>query len=108
MCSGNILCGLGQPRRLKSPREKWSIAGRDGSPVRPSAIVAALSRGRVPSDPVPFTADTSEPYNILYASAGNEAAELVGPRFAKLDGDPARLVLLRGVLSPGSTQINIS
>ena len=68
------------------------------------AIAAALSRGRVPSNPVPFTADTREPYNILYASSGNEAAELVRPRFAKLDGDPARLVLLRGVLSAGSTQ----
>jgi putative DNA primase/helicase len=68
------------------------------------AIAAALSRGRVPSNPVPFTADTREPYNILYASAGNEAAELVRPRFAKLDGDPARLVLLRGVVSAGSTQ----
>jgi hypothetical protein len=68
------------------------------------AIAAALSRGRVPSNPVPFTADAREPYNILYASAGNEAAELVRPRFAKLDGDPARLVLLRGVVSAGSTQ----
>ena len=68
------------------------------------AIAAALSRGRVPSGPVPFTADTREPYNILYASAGNEAAELVRPRFAKLNGDPERLVLLRGVLSAGSTQ----
>jgi hypothetical protein len=68
------------------------------------AIAAALSRGRVPSSPVPLTADTREPDNILYASAGNEAAELVRPRFARLDGDPARLFLLRGVLSAGSTQ----
>jgi putative DNA primase/helicase len=64
------------------------------------AIAAALSRGRVPSN----TANTRQPDNILYASAGNEAAELVRPRFAKLDGDPARLFLLRGVLSAGSTQ----
>jgi hypothetical protein len=64
------------------------------------AIAAALSRGRVPSKP----ADTRQPDNILYASAGNEAAELVRPRFAKLDGDPACLFLLRGVLSAGSTQ----
>ena len=68
------------------------------------AIAAALSRGRVPSNPVPFTGDTGETYNILYSSTGNEAAELVRPRFAKLDGDPARLVLLRGVVSAGSTQ----
>jgi putative DNA primase/helicase len=68
------------------------------------AIAAALSRGRVPSNPVPLTPDTREPDNILYASAGNEAAELVRPRFAKLDGDPGRLFLLRGVLSAGSTQ----
>ena len=68
------------------------------------AIAAALSRGRVPSSRVPVTADTRDPDNILYASAGNEAAELVRPRFARLDGDPARLFLLRGVLSAGSTQ----
>jgi AAA domain len=68
------------------------------------AIAAALSRGRVPSSPVPLTADTREPDHILYASAGNEAAELVRPRFARLEGDPARLFLLRGVLSAGSTQ----
>jgi putative DNA primase/helicase len=68
------------------------------------AIAAALSRGRVPSDPVLRTADTRETDNILYASAGNEASELVRPRFAQLDGDPARLFLLRGVLSAGSVQ----
>jgi hypothetical protein len=68
------------------------------------AIAAALSHGRVPSNPVPPTAYSREPNNILYASAGNEAAELVRPRFAKLDGDPARLFLLRGVLSAGSAQ----
>ena len=67
------------------------------------AIAAALSRGRVPSNRAPFTADTREPDTILYASAGNEAAELVRSRFVKLDGDPARLFLLRGVLSAGST-----
>jgi hypothetical protein len=68
------------------------------------AIAAALSRGRVPSDLVLRIADTREPDNILYASAGNGAAELVRPRFAQLDGDPARLFLLRGVLSAGSVQ----
>jgi AAA domain len=68
------------------------------------AIAAALSRGRVPSNPVLLTADTRVPHNILYASAGNEASELVRPRFAKLEGDPARLFLLRGVLSAGSSQ----
>jgi putative DNA primase/helicase len=68
------------------------------------AIAAALSRGRVPSNPAPFTAGAREPYNILYASAGNQAAELIRPRFANLDGDPARLVLLRGVFSAASTQ----
>jgi AAA domain len=54
------------------------------------AIAAALSRGRVPSSPVSLTADLREPHNIPYSSAGKEAAELVRPRFAKLDGDPAR------------------
>jgi putative DNA primase/helicase len=64
------------------------------------AIAAALSRGRVPSD----STYTRQPDNILYASAGNEAAELVRPRFARLDGDPARLFLLRGVLAAGCKQ----
>ena len=68
------------------------------------AIAAALSQGRAPSNPARLTADAREPANILYASAGNEAASLVRPRFAKLDGDPARLFLFRGVLSAGSTQ----
>jgi AAA domain len=63
------------------------------------AIAAALSRGRVPA-----TNQTFAPSTILYASTANAAAELIRPRFASLEGDPARLVLLRGVLSAGSPQ----
>jgi putative DNA primase/helicase len=63
------------------------------------AIAAALSRGRVPS-----TNQTLQPCTVLYASTANGAAELIRPRFAQLDGDPARLFLLRGVLSTGSAQ----
>jgi AAA domain len=61
------------------------------------AIAAALSRGRLP-----LAAETQEPCTVLYASTENGGAEVVRPRFEKLDGDPARLVLLRGVLSDPS------
>ena len=40
----------------------------------------------------------------LYASTHNGGPELIRPRFASLHGDPARLVLLRGVLDPASAQ----
>lgn len=63
------------------------------------AIAAALSRGRPPAATDPSIGDTREPCTILYASTHNGAPELVRPRFAGLNGDPARLVLLRGVSS---------
>ena len=63
------------------------------------AIAAAFSRGRIPAGN-----SKCEPCTVLYASTGNGAAELLHPRFAKLDGDPARLFLLRGVLASGSAQ----
>jgi hypothetical protein len=66
------------------------------------AIAAALSRGRVPSTIDPD--DTREPCTVLYASTHNGGSELVRPRFASLNGDPARLILLRGVLAAGSAQ----
>ena len=61
------------------------------------AIAAALSRGRLP-----LATETREPCTVLYASTENGGAEVVRPRFEKLDGDPTRLVLLRGVLSDPS------
>ena len=61
------------------------------------AIAAALSRGRLP-----LATETQEPCTVLYASTENGGAEVVRPRFEKLDGDPTRLVLLRGVLSDPS------
>jgi AAA domain len=63
------------------------------------AIAAALSRGRAP-----FTSEALEPCTVLYASTENAGSEVVCPRFAKLGGDAARLVLLRGVVSSGSGQ----
>jgi AAA domain len=66
------------------------------------AIAAALSQGRVPA--TPGTKATREPCTILYASTHNGGPELIRPRFASLHGDPARLVLLRGVLDPASAQ----
>jgi AAA domain len=67
------------------------------------AIAAALSRGHVPActDPAP---GSDEPCTILYASTHNAAPELIRPRFAALNGDPARLALLRGIFSAGSAQ----
>ena len=67
------------------------------------AIAAALSRGRVPS-----TNHTLHPCTVLYASAANGAAELIRPRFAQLDGDPARLILLRGVLTASDQPASLS
>ena len=66
------------------------------------AIAAALSRGREPA--APSGSGRADPCTILYASAGNEAAGLLRPRFTSLDGDPARLVLLRGAFASGSDQ----
>jgi len=67
------------------------------------AIAAALSRGRVPS-----TNHTLQPCTVLYASAANGAADLIRPRFAQLDGDPARLILLRGVLTASAQPASLS
>ena len=69
------------------------------------AIAAALSRGRVP-----FSGETREPCTVLYASTETAASEIIRPRFAKLDGDPSRLLLLRGVVptAPGqSASLNL-
>ena len=66
------------------------------------AIAAALSRGREPA--APSGSSGTNPCTCLYASTGNEAAELLRPRFARLEGDPARLFLLRGALAAGSAQ----
>ena len=65
------------------------------------AIAAALSRGREPA--APSGSSCTSPCTCLYASTGNGAAELLRPRFASLEGDPARLILLRGALAAGST-----
>ncbi len=61
------------------------------------AIAAALSRGRAP-----FSGEPLEPCTILYAATETAASEVIRPRFAKLDGDPSRLLLLRGVAPAAS------
>lgn len=66
------------------------------------AIAAALSRGREPAS-LPGSRG-ADPCTILYASSANGAAQLLSPRFAALEGDPARLILLRGALSAVSPQ----
>ena len=67
------------------------------------AIAAALSRGRIPA-----TNHSLHPCTVLYASAANGAADLIRPRFAQLDGDPARLILLRGVLTASDQPASLS
>ncbi len=69
------------------------------------AIAAALSRGREPA--APSGSSGTNPCTCLYASTGNEAAELLRPRFARLEGDPARLFLLRGALAAGSAPLTL-
>jgi hypothetical protein len=61
------------------------------------AIAAALTRGRDP-----LTGETLEPATVLYASAEHAAAQVIQPRFAALDGDPSRLVVLRQAFSASS------
>ena len=67
------------------------------------AIAAALTRGRDP-----FTGEKLQPATVLYASAEHPAAQVIQPRFAGLQGNPARLVVLhrpasaRPVSSPDS------
>jgi len=61
------------------------------------AIAAALSRGQVPCSD-----ECNEPSTVLYATT--ESPEIVRHRFAQLDGDSARLLLLRGVVAGPSGQ----
>jgi hypothetical protein len=67
------------------------------------AIAAALSQGQIPGG---LAGEAGlPPCTILYASTHQQGSELLHPRFLSLGGDPARLVLLRGVaasLAPGS------
>jgi hypothetical protein len=61
------------------------------------AIAAALTRGRDP-----FTGEKLKPATVLYSSAEHSSAQVIQPRFAGLDGDPARLVVLRRAVSGSS------
>ena len=58
------------------------------------SIAAALSRGHAP-----YSGEPLKPCTTLYASAEHSAAEVIHPRFAALNGDPARLVVLRESLA---------
>jgi hypothetical protein len=63
------------------------------------AIAAALSKGHAPGDANPSSPAAGQPCNILYASTQHLGSQLIRPRFLALGGDPARLVLLRGITS---------
>jgi putative DNA primase/helicase len=71
------------------------------------AIAAALSRGQAP---VPGESPElpSEPCTVLYASMEHDSSEIIHPRFASLNGDPTRLVVLRGAVSSPSPSVNLS
>ena len=62
------------------------------------AIAAALTRGREP-----FSGEKLKPATVLYASAEHSAAQVIQPRFAGLQGDAARLVILRRADSVSAT-----
>jgi hypothetical protein len=51
-----------------------------------------------------FGLEALEPCTVLCASTENAGSAVVRPRFAQLEGDAARLVLLRGVVSGGYGQ----
>ncbi len=67
------------------------------------AIAAALTRGRAP-----VAGENLEPCTVLYASLEHDSSEVIHPRFARLDGDPTRLVILRGAASTPSDSLNLS
>jgi putative DNA primase/helicase len=70
------------------------------------AIAAALSRGRAPGL-VQALELPLEPCTVLYASMEHDSSEIIQPRFASLNGDPARLVVLRGAVSTPSPAVNL-
>jgi hypothetical protein len=61
------------------------------------AIAAALSRGRAP-----FTGVKLKPCTVLYASMEHDSSQVIHARFASLNGDAARFVVLRGAVSAPS------
>ena len=66
------------------------------------AIAAALSRGRVP-----YTGEACQLANVVYASMEHGSSEIIHPRFASLNGDPARFIILRGAASAPSASLNL-
>jgi AAA domain len=80
------------------------------------AIAAALSKGETPgpNGPPDPTTDSNDdvivpPCTVVYASPHQHGSELIRSRFLNLGGDPARLVLLRGVASsvtPGAISLS--
>lgn len=63
------------------------------------AIAAALSQGDRPGASAASRDGAGQPCTVLYASTPHLGSELIRPRFLALGGDPARLVLLRGIAS---------
>jgi hypothetical protein len=63
------------------------------------AIAAALSKGQTPGETSPSHDQAGPPCTTIYASTHHLGSQLIRPRYLSLGGDPARLVLLRGVAS---------
>jgi hypothetical protein len=64
------------------------------------ALAAALSRGRDP-----WTGEAVDPSTVLYASMEHNSSEIILPRFVRLQGDPKRFAVLRGVRSAGPLKL---
>jgi hypothetical protein len=66
------------------------------------AIAAALSKGQNPGMIDSRNDHAVPPCTTIYATTQDLGSQLIRPRFLSLGGDPARLVLLRGVASSGA------
>jgi hypothetical protein len=67
------------------------------------AIAAALSKGQNPGETSPTSDEAVPPCTTIYASTHHLGSQLIRPRYLSLGGDPARLVLLRGVASSAAS-----
>ena len=66
------------------------------------AIAAALTRGRAP-----YTGEKLKSCPVLYASMEHDSSEVIHPRFAGLNGDATRFVVLRGAVSAPSVLLSV-
>lgn len=94
-----------EPQAVRWLWEGWLARGRlgllighpgEGKSWCSLALAAALTRGA----PMPGHTGGGEPADVLLASAEDDLADTIRPRFDALDGDPARLEAITGVDAP--------